>query len=66
MANDIKGLCVTFKAPIRKERAEKIMAAIEMLSDVVKVELSEDERSDQINRANIRMELAGKLWEALK
>lgn len=66
MSNQIKGLVVTFKTPIHEDKAGRIKAAIECLSDVAAVSTSIDEWDDQMNRMQVKMEISAKLWEALK
>lgn len=66
MTDKIKGFVVTLEHDVREDDVQVITQAIEMIRGVASVEPSVSDTDDQMNRARIKSELRGKLYDFLQ
>jgi hypothetical protein len=65
MTDRLGGLIVTFNQDYREDDAEDIIKAISMVKGVAEVSPIVTDASDHINRTQIRLEIADKVYSAL-
>ena len=66
MTDRLKGVIVTFEQDIREDDAEALIAAIQMIRGVLKVDPITANFDDEMNRSRVKYELRKKLFEALE
>lgn len=66
MTDRVKGLVITLDQDYRIDDVQDIVNAIKMVKGVAKVDESVARIDDHMNRVRVRMELQGKLLEALR
>lgn len=66
MTDHIKGLTVVFEEDLRKDDAQVIIDAIELIRGVVSVTGVKVVPSDYFQRTRIKHEMAQRMWDFLK